>query len=1052
MAFTSEQLQAIHTTGKNITVAASAGSGKTTVLVERIMKRVMQDHIPLDHFLAMTFTEAAASEMKSRLFDRLTKTIQEQPENAEYCKEQLVLLSKAQISTIHSFCLSVIKENYAYIGMDIQRVNTIISEEEEQNYFLKAFQDSVKEYEAHEYFPYLKSYFSDKVYDTSKLYEDIHEISKILKEVDYKTYYEQAEMTYTARSISTLPTSVKNALFSYLLDYTQYLNECIDLLICYGERTNILYVRRDYLRQMRQACMNQDYALFRILFHGFSQIVFPPGDNDVFKSKQKELRSMEDHLLSILFDEHQVISDLNDQWPLVSLLLQMSYYYAQRMEYYKQEASFMDFDDMEQLAYTILSTYPEVAKIYQQRFTDILVDEYQDSSILQDKILSYITTGDNIFRVGDVKQSIYSFRNAIPELLQGYVDHPEQQDQVIFLRHNFRSNSQIIHFVNNTFKDFMNLSTLNSNFQDEDTALIGTKSQIVDDRSIEYHVLVNDLKKNELYEDMDTSRIRAEYIADEIIAIKQRTKCKWSDFVVLVRNNERKIDLKRAFTKRGVPNFIDSKEGFYKSVAVTCVTSFIQWVVSPDIDNYFAALALSPFYGLTDTDLAKITLRKRELGCGSYYEYALTQEHPILTKMVQDLSELQSIVSLRDMLIYMYNVNHYYDRYTTHGDRTNLDALLEKACMYERNHTDGLEGFASFITSLKEFKSAEALSINTKEDVVRVMTVHQSKGLQFSYVFYWGKEQANFILRNGILKNAKLGVFMDHRDQEHQVSRKSLLRSVCSHIQIKKNVEEEIRVIYVALTRPKQKLIMTTMLPKTQFDLLRNSPVGSYDLIKSESYAKWLLHKSFQMGTVVVKAVYSLENNSVKSSTHRQSYSISPLPEYPHIPLKQKPSAHTPKLHSLNEERAMQLGTMLHRMLEIVDFTRSYTQEELHEIARNEFKDHALCSKLNYMSVMNFLKNEITLSFIGSQIFKEYPFYDISNGQVIHGVVDLLIRSNDRIYIVDHKSDIADEEYLTNEYHDQLMYYKEIITKIHPDTPITVYIYSTHLNTYIEIK
>ncbi|MBE6113490.1 MAG: hypothetical protein E7191_00240 [Erysipelotrichaceae bacterium] len=1051
MAFTSEQLQAIHSTGKNITVAASAGSGKTTVLVERIMKRVMQDHIPLDRFLAMTFTEAAASEMKSRLFDRLTKTMKEQPENAEYCKAQLVLLSKAQISTIHSFCLSVIKENYAYIGMDIQRVNTIISLEEEQHYFQKAFQDTVKYYEAEEYFPYLKAYFSDKVYDTSTLYKEVQEIAKVLREVNYEEYYTQAMQTYTVRSVSDLPKMIKKALFSYLLDHIDYLRECIDLLIQFSEEPEKLYTKKNYLVQMEDACVKEDYSLFLVLFHGFTQVVFPPTSEEVFKSKQKELRSIEDSLLSILFNESQVISDLHAQWPLVSLLLQMSHYYNQRIEYYKQEASFMDFDDMEHLAYKILSNYPEVAQIYQQRYIDILVDEYQDSSTLQDKILSYITTGDNIFRVGDVKQSIYSFRNAIPELLQGYVDRPSEKDEVIFLRHNFRSNSQIIDFVNGAFYNFMNLSTMNSNFHDEDVALVGMESQETNTTCIDYHVLLNDLKKNELLEDMDTSRIRAEYIADEIIAIKQRDKCKWSDFVVLVRNNERKIDLKRAFTKRGVPNFIDSKEGFYKSTSVTIVTSFIQWVVSPDVDNYFAAVALSPFYQLTDNDLAKITLRKRELGCSSYYEYALTQEHPVLSKMIEDLGVLQSMLSLRDILLYMYNVSHYYDTYTTHGDRTNLDALLEKACLYESTHSDGLEGFASFITSLKDFKSAEALSINTKEDVVRVMTVHQSKGLQFSYVFYWGKEQANYMLRNGVLKNSELGIFLDHRDQVYQVSRKSLLRSVCSHIQTKKSVEEEIRVIYVALTRPKQKLIMTTMLTNEQFELLRSSPISTYELLKGECYGKWLLHQAYQMDQIRIKSVSTLQMNSAGRIHPTQRYTITPLPEYPHTPLTQKPSVHTPKLHSLQQEKAMQLGTMLHRMLEIIDFTRTYTQEDLKALAAREFQDHPLCSKLKYSAVLKFIEHDLTQSFKDMEIFKEYPFYDMTDGQLVHGVIDLLVRSNDHIYIVDYKSDISTDEELVSMYTSQLMYYKQIIEKIYPKTPITVYIYSTHSNKYIEI-
>lgn len=1053
MAFTNEQTLAINSTGKNITVAASAGSGKTTVLVERMMKRVMEDKVPLDRFLAMTFTEAAANEMKSRLFDRLTKYMIEHPEFKEYCEKQLVLLSKAQISTIHSFCLNIIQENYAYIGFDLQRVNTIISEEEEETYFRKAFNDTIKKYEKLSSFSELKQNFTSKVYDTSTLYTELRSLSALLKEVNFDSFYETNKQIYNARTICDFPESTKTALFRFLFDYVLYLEDVIEKLLSIDEIQDKIIIKKNYLNEMKVACELQDYSMFLIQFHGFVQIPFTTvKDNPIYEPSRKELRKIEDYLLSILFDETVVIKDLNSQWPLIDLFLQMGKYYNEQMDYYKTEYCFMDFDDMELFAYQILSKHPEVADIYKHRFIDILVDEYQDSSKHQDAILSYITRGDNIFRVGDVKQSIYRFRNATPDLLKGYIENPTLQDQVIFLQHNFRSNSQIISYVNNTFQDFMNLNTFQSNFTQEDIALVGSEKQQTDATCIEYHVI----KKNEFNEEdiegYDSTQLRAEYIATQIKNIHDSNDCKWNDFVVLVRSNERKIDLKRAFTKLGIPNFIDSKEGFYKSSAVTYITSFMQCVLSPYVDNYFVALAMSPFYGLNDNQLAQITLDMREKQCKSYYEYAQAYGNDTLQAMIKDIHYLRYLGSLREKLVFMYSVNHFYDSYTTHSDRTNLDSLLEKACAYEETHSDSLEGFCSFIASLKEFKSSEALSINSKEDVVRVMTVHQSKGLQFPYVFYWGKEKANSLLEDNLLKHTEFGIYLNYFSIENRIIRTSLLREVISHITSKADLEEEIRVIYVALTRPSQKLILTTMLDTKQVDSLYYQGVSNYDLFHSENYAKWLLRKAMDMPNIVkIREINSLDITQTEPVKSINSFKLTPLSNYEHISLKKNPSSHETKLDNLCSNIGIKLGTMIHKILELINIAKEYSIEELQTLAQNEFTSD-LTSRINYLPIMNFLMHPMTKELSSKNIYKEYSILYNDNGQIVSGIIDLVIEDNDTVYIVDYKTDNLSSNELVERYSEQLNLYQKILIKKYSTKEIKKYIYSLHLNEYILIK
>lgn len=1053
MGFTQNQDLAIKSTDKNITVAASAGSGKTTVLVARIMKRVMEDRVPLDRFLAMTFTEAAANEMKSRLFGRLTEYMTKHPEEKEYCNEQLVLLSKAQISTIHSFCLNVIQENYAYIGFDLQRANTIISEEEEEAYFRKAFDATVKKFETLPQYSELKQNFSSKVYDSTKFYKELRSLAKLLKGTDFNQFYALNQAVYTAKSIQSFPQSAKDSLFSFLNDYVDYLGNVTSKLYSIPDIQSFIKIRKDYLDEMRKACYSQDYALFLLQFYGFTKIAFPTVKDDVlYETCKDELRAIEEYLLESLFDESTIIKDLNSQWPLIDVFLQMANYYNELVDSYKEEYCFMDFDDMELYALQILSQFPEVADIYKHRFIDILVDEYQDSSTHQDEILSHITRGDNIFRVGDVKQSIYRFRNATPDLFKGYIEHPTNKDQVIFLQENFRSNSQIIEYVNKTFENFMNLPTFQSNFANDDIAYIGTDEQKTNKTCVEYHVLKNDQFDDEDFEGSSANQLRAEYIASQIIEIHDKEQCKWKNFVVLVRSNERKIDLKRAFTKFGIPNFIDSKEGFYKSSAVTYITNFMQCILSPHVDNYFVALAMSPFYGLNDNRLAEITLDKKAKQCYSYYDYAQKYGDTVLSAMVEDIKSLRYLNSLRDKLIKIYTINHFYDTYTTHTDRTNLDSLLEKASTYEDNHSDGLEGFCSFISSLKEFKSSEALSVNSKEDVVRVMTVHQSKGLQFPYVFYWGKERSNTQLEDNLLKHTNLGIYLDYSVLDKHIKRTSIMREVVSHICGKADLEEEIRVIYVALTRPSQKLILTTLLNSNQFDAIRNQNISAYSLYRKEAFAKWLLGDAFRLSNLVqVKEVTSFDTTKNQVLLNPNTFKLQPLNDYEHNSLKQKPSNHGAKLFDLTENVAMEIGSLTHKLLENIDFTKEYTIEELTEMA-NQYFDSKYISHISYRNIQNFLCHPMTKEFISKTMYREIDILDTENNQITSGVIDLLVEDDSTVYIVDYKTDNLTSDELISRYTNQLNTYQAILKKKYPTKEIKKYIYSLHLNEYILIK
>ena len=560
-----QQLAAITTKEKNILVSASAGSGKTTVLVARLMDLVLKDHIAIDEILAMTFTEAAANEMKKRLAKELQTAWQDSKDEAEkkFLSRQLSSLSNAYISTIHSFCLSIIQKYYYMIGLDHERVCSIMDNGAMTLYQQQALDEALQiQYQKHdEIFLTLCQMFSSRPEDMESLSSMIMQLATLASsKPDPDEWLDHLHDAYSGiKHIEALPVNIYHNFFEYLYVEEQRYEEALHHMdeiyrIKYPNEVKKIAVLETKLRALssiKEPIQNQDYEGFRSAFIAICHGIVPTSpekEDKEYARVRKQINDMEDKLLSLLFREEEFISDLNKLCPVIEKLVEITKTYRKNYEAIKEKNKQIDFDDMEHFALAILDVNDHaVADIYRQQFKQIMVDEFQDSNDVQNALVMRICTENNVFRVGDIKQSIYGFRHAKPQLMKGLIDHKGIHDEVIYLSNNYRSKEMIVEFNNELFKLLMNMDGFDCSYSAQDDVATGVPAQKEDNVPICFHTIFhNEIKEaNDLI--LSKNDFKASYIANQILEIKEKEHRKWKDFVVLVRGNARKDDMKSVF-------------------------------------------------------------------------------------------------------------------------------------------------------------------------------------------------------------------------------------------------------------------------------------------------------------------------------------------------------------------------------------------------------------------------------------------------------------------------------------------------------------------------
>ncbi len=894
VTWTQEQQKVIDLRNRNILVSAAAGSGKTAVLVERIITMLTKDEPPVDvdRLLIVTFTEAAAAEMKERIRLAIEKKLMEYPDN-EHLKQQATLIHNAQITTIHSFCLSVIRDHFHAIDID---PGFRIGEEGE----LKLLRHDVLEEVLEEKYQEGNKRFLDFAsgYSTGRNDKKIEDL--ILKIYEFSRSYPDSDAwldsCVKAYEIEDLEAFEESNVIKKILQDVQKNLEDAKALVEFAMQTALsidgpaayeaalekdliviedLQSARTY-RQQSEAFANVKWARLPV-----------NKDKTVSEDKiaqVKKLREMVKGVVKNIAAQYfyetpeAMIEDMNLCAPAMEELADLVRLFGSRFEEKKRSQNMIDFSDMEQYALRILTQKTEkgfvpspVALEYQKQYQEIMIDEYQDSNLIQEAILTSVSTCRsgryNIFMVGDVKQSIYRFRLSKPELfLEKFYTYniEESQTQRIDLHKNFRSRKEVLESVNAIFGRIMT-EKLGGIVYDDQAALypgaeypenenLNTEIYLIDsdlDRVKErYQLEENENNAEELSKIASEKELEARAIAMRIRELLRTQKvtdkatgelrnAKYSDIVILTRSVKGFADVfTEVLNREGIPTYAGTSEGYFQTQEIGVLLDYLRTLDNRRQDIPFTAVLTSPFCGLDAEELAKIKCFYPEL---PFYEAVVRyreddeerkneKDEVIRTKIsacLEQMDAFRRIVPFTPMHELLWKILED----TGYGDyvaampggqqrKANLEMLIEKARAYESTSYKGLFHFVRYIEQLQKYDVdyGEASIEDEHADTVRVMTIHKSKGLEFPIVIVagMGKRFNMQDARSAVALHAGMGVGLDAIDLGLRTKNPSIVKKVIQKEEVLESLGEELRVLYVALTRAKEKLIITGTLPRPE--------------------------------------------------------------------------------------------------------------------------------------------------------------------------------------------------------------------------------------------
>ncbi len=1064
-----QQRKAIHTKKKNIVVSASAGSGKTTVLVARLIDLVLHDRVSIEQILAMTFTEAAANEMKKRLAAELHKILDttQDKEEREYIAQQLTNIQTANISTIHSFCLSILQNHYYIIGLDADRIKNIMDPSTMTLYQQEAMQIALQKQFVRQdtIFQELSMMFSPRAESYDQLLQAIQSLASLASSKPNGNEWLQTivESYRKIDSIMDYSPTILTYFFDYLATeihiYVHLLHQLKKILTWKYEddtkKLDSLMKKLNGIQNLWDALKEKDYMQFKTAFIAICHILPPasPNKEDTqYASVRKQILAIEDRMLEQLFDERTFLQDHQRIQPYIARIIDICKDYRLAYDKIKEQENVIDFDDMEHFALAILQANDcAVAKLYQEQFVEIMVDEFQDSNDVQNELIQLICRENNVFRVGDIKQSIYGFRHAKPQLMKGLIEHQGAFDEVIYLSNNYRSKKMIVDFNNILFKQLMNIDGFDSRYTKEDDVETGIPAQLEDNIPIVFHAIDYQRIKEDNHLIMSKNECKADYIASQIVHIKNTERRKWKDFVVLVRSNARKDDLKAIFDELHIPYFIDIKHGFYQSNAVQIILSFLKACLSPHNDLYFIAMITSPLVQVSFETIASAKLHMEPKQ--SYYDYF--KHHPFKGfEYIQQFMQLIHTLPLSEILNKLYNEQHFYQNHTTIQEKTNLDLLYEKAIQFEQKEAMGTAAFLTYIDRIKDAQTAEATPIGSEEDVVRVMSIHQSKGLQFPVVFLWSNtKQVAIECKEHFICESDLGIGMKYISLPHRFVRTSIQRLAIEHKKNKEELEEEMRILYVATTRAQQQMHIVDCIKSVEE---YEEELSTASIYARGGYTSWVLQTFLQKESNLFK-IHKVQTLWKKEVQKTLEPMVHILPSYAQkyeqfkisTASKNKQTKQQVSLTLNHNHSPFERGIAIHKLVEklgSLPWKEDHIQDTAQQIS------YAL--KPWDLSALKHLANNPLYKIVQKYptTYHELPYMVNDHNEILHGFMDFVAMNEQEIIIIDFKTDyVENEQILKDMYIEQMHTYKRAMQILYPDMKIKTFLYSLHFHKEIEI-
>lgn len=1131
--WTDDQKLAIELRNKNLIVSAAAGSGKTAVLIERIFQIIKNGEVDISNILMITFTRKAAAEMKEKLQKKLDIEIENDSDNVNL-KRQRVLLEASDIKTIDSFCLQVVKNHFNELDLDLkfQIIDEKRNIELKTEILDKIFEEEYKKKD---------SRFIKLVETYGKLESDEELRKSVIEIYDFSQsnpepslWLENAVEAYTDNIAEFEKTAVgqyfkKIIITRELKNIENYLSLESDAVSYGADEYEIVY--QDDLEHFENMLnkLNTN-GLKGFLDYTFEHKRIPnvKKENKVaahedFKVARKEFK---DRIKELTLDLDAKLNEQEKVKPEIHYLIDLVSKFNIELLKEKKKINLFDYNDIEHFALELLAKL-DLNALYKKYYEYICLDEYQDTNGVQEKIFNLISRENNMFYVGDLKQSIYRFRLADSSIFKGKVDYygKHEQSEALTLNKNFRSSQSVVNGVNSLFNHLMDGFFSSVKYREEAQLVHG--SSIDNNRKIETYII--DLETDDditEYEDADQDgedelvrdkiKKEAEICARRIRELVDSGSFKYSDFTILANSIKFIIDpFKEIFDKYAIPIYGEQDTGFLKSLSVGFIIDYLEI-----IDNIYNDLALinilkSPIYNFSLEDLALIR-KKREKGeflidsLNRYIEddYGLNHIKVKIKYFLVNIAELkkrQNEHNLTDFTIKLLVDSKYYFTIFRKEDHDleslNIKELLRLISDFEDNNISHLSGFLKYYRHIQknEISIPSSSLISEEDNVVRIQTIHKSKGLEYENVFLvkmgdmWKNNSAK-----QINYHQKLGIGVKILNLENKNKTKTLNYEIINKALSYENLEDKLNLLYVAMTRAKNNLFLVGSVKKME----KYKTLSFDSLVKAKSMYDLILPIIINDDAAKSNFEVIVENVIIDKESFRQTKDLLVYSEKDQVRFRDRALMQTPKKLSATDfvkintiEKALtrdllknslkikpdflqtkkissvEKGIIFHLIMELLDFNKTYTMDSLIEDI-NSLQEKGIIAEneknsLDMEGIFGFFNSEIYVRLQKSKIYeKEKPFnlmidpsvisvdYQGANRIQVQGIIDLYFIEGENCILIDYKTDFVDKKIINeklDEYKKQLQLYKMALENIKGIQVPEAYLYFSKIREFIKI-
>ena len=1019
--WTKEQEQAIKTEGSNIIISAGAGSGKTAVLTERVITK-LKNGIHINELLILTFTNNAAAEMK----ERIKKAISKLPE----LSEEMNLIESASITTFDAYVLSLVKKYHYYLGLDagLSIIDASIIKLEKQKIINQIFENKYKE-KNENFINFITKYCvkNDKPLRKKILSLD-STLDLLINKEDYLNNY--IENYYNNQNLENLFLSYEKLILNKI---NSIKNSLENLGYEIEEKTY-----QKFSEVLTPLINSTDYNLVRSNLD-FTMPRLPNGSDEKAKYYKTQISEITKSLKELCyFDKEVLLNNLRSTKQDAEIIVDIIKDLHKQTETYKYSKNMFEFNDISKLAIKLIKNNELVRENLKNSFKEIMIDEYQDTSDMQETFISLIEN-NNVYMVGDVKQSIYRFRNANPDIFKIKYDKYKNNDGgiKIDLNKNFRSREQVLNSINDIFNHIMDDYIGNANYHKEHRLIFGNqdfytfgnnennnnleiynyeKDKDYTKEEIEAFIIGNDIKK----------KINDQY---QVLDDKNQRNITFKDFCILMDRTSSFDTYKKVFDYLQIPLNIYKDEDILFTDEVCLINNILGLIINikNNINDtttkfYFTSIARSYLMNYNDNIIYE-TITNKQIQNNEIYQKCLE-----ISKNINSMSNYEII----ETIIKEFN---FYDKMISKGNvlyrSIILNNLLEKAQNLNdvgMNIYDMKDYFENLMDNAEVIKLPAIISDSNS---VTITNIHKSKGLEYKICYFSGfhKEFNLMDVKDKILYNEKYGLIIPSYKEGFS---NTFINTIFKEDNLKNEISEKIRLLYVALTRAKEKMIIVTSLDNDKIYITNNEKViDDLDRMKYKSF-KDILNSVYEyieqyivnIEIPSINQAYKLSQNiNINSLITNTEKVLVEEKEYNEEIFEEKHfSKETNKFISKEETTNMNFGTEMHYMLENTNLKNP---------------DYTLLSPIEKSILENLLKNNIFKNINEAEIYQEYEFIDDNETSEKTGIIDLMLEYNDHIDIIDYKlKNVAD-----NAYKKQLNGYKEYIenkTNKHVDT----YLYS----------